>query len=111
MGSWTSAIKICVGAQVSLATTAIPNLVESIKEVGTVFSFYLPFKYGVLDNPLSRIDKDTMANMRALIVDDDEVSREVLSRIVSSLGLKTAVAVNGKEAVNKVFETKGKDEK
>ena len=85
--------------------------VESIKNVGTVFSFYLPFKFGVLDKPVSEVGKEAIEKMRALIVDDDEVSREVLSRTVASLGLHTTVAVNGKEAVNKVFSTKTKVQK
>ena len=49
--------------------------------------------------------------MRALIVDDDAVSREVIARTVSSLGLQTTVAINGKDAVNKVFATRGNEQK
>ena len=80
--------------------------VDSAQSAGTSFTFYLPFGYGVLDRPVSEVAKDKIENMHALIVDDDEVSREVLARTVSSFGMQTTVAIDGKEAVNKVFATK-----
>ena len=79
---------------------------ESEAGKGSVFSFSLPLRFGVLDKPVSQISPEDLGSMRALIVDDNAQARHIISRTVASLGLTTGEADNGKAAVNMVFDTR-----
>jgi signal transduction histidine kinase/DNA-binding response OmpR family regulator/HAMP domain-containing protein len=49
--------------------------------------------------------KFKVANNTVLVVDDNELNREVISDLLTLMGFKTEFATNGKEAVSKVFQS------
>ena len=80
--------------------------VQSEVGQGSRFSFSLPFEFSAMDRPYSEISADDLARMRALVVDDNDQAREVITDTVSSLGLQTQAAVSGKQAVKMVAESR-----
>lgn len=81
--------------------------VESIQGKGTVFYFTLP--YNVLDSSLSYtgkkglkellIERNSITDLNILIVEDDEVSSMVLSKMIQKYASRIFVASEGKEAI------------
>jgi len=72
---------------------------------GTAFSFHLPFSVGSVSVHSKMITASDFQKMRALVVDDNEQAREVISRFVSSLGLLTDSTGSGDSAVKMVLDT------
>jgi len=72
---------------------------------GTVFSFYLPFFIGSHSIQTKKLTAADFQKMHALVVDDNDQAREVISRSVSSLGLLTDSTDSGFSAVNMVLDT------
>jgi signal transduction histidine kinase/CheY-like chemotaxis protein len=77
---------------------------SSCEEGGTSFHFTLPFQYGVIDSPVSSITAEDLSQMRALVVDDNDIARVVIAETVAGLGLQTESIDSGKEAVKRVYE-------
>ena len=71
---------------------------------GTVFSFQLPFSRGAQEQNLRGVTATDFQKMRALVVDDNDEAREVMSRSVSSLGLQTDSTDSGSSAINLVLD-------
>ena len=75
--------------------------VESAKASGTTFRVLLPARPGVTE------DKDALAlpiehketSLQVLVVDDEEMVRKILSRMLSILGHESVLAISGDEAV------------
>ncbi|HTU71540.1 MAG TPA: response regulator [Candidatus Baltobacteraceae bacterium] len=72
--------------------------VESSAGNGSTFSFDLDFR-AVSDAPVRPIRED-LRNMRALVVDDDVMSRDILSRYLSSWGMRVSAAATGEEGLD-----------
>ncbi|MHB0878142.1 MAG: hybrid sensor histidine kinase/response regulator [Anaerolineae bacterium] len=73
--------------------------VESQPGVGSTFHVYLP---AAVDEPLSAATTDRPplpANGRVLVMDDEEVVRNVAERMLHRLGYQVEVAANGAEAI------------
>ena len=74
--------------------------VEPKKGKGAQFNIYLP----AVDKPVARIRKDkirTNGKGKILVMDDDELVRNVLAEMLSALGYKSELARDGKEAGKK----------
>jgi signal transduction histidine kinase/CheY-like chemotaxis protein len=75
--------------------------VESAKASGTTFRVLLPARPGVTE------DKDALAlpiehketSLQVLVIDDEEMVRKILSRMLSILGHESVLASSGDEAV------------
>lgn len=75
--------------------------VESKSGVGTVFTIYFPVSSNKLEKGNSQKDEVVCGQGRILIMDDEEIVRNVASRILTRLGYKVDFAVNGCEAIEK----------
>ena len=72
---------------------------------GTTFSFTLPLDLDV--NPLAApVPVDDLRNLRALIVDDNEVNRRVLHEQIASWGMRNGSFAAGEEALQALREAK-----
>ncbi len=66
-------------------------------------SFKSPQRTGISKSQeVSKKKEGQQFNLCALVVDDNDLNRVVLVKMLSALGIKCATAVNGKEAVEKV---------
>jgi PAS domain S-box-containing protein len=84
--------------------------VDSIIDKGTTFTFSLPFDHpepselemhhAKSDEPESRID----AELKILIVEDNDINRLVINKMMKDWGLKIDNAINGVDAINKINE-------
>ncbi|MDR2545982.1 MAG: transporter substrate-binding domain-containing protein [Lachnospiraceae bacterium] len=89
--------------------------VESVTNVGSMFSFELVFDTIASINGLSpdsefiTIGKPHFDHL-ALICDDNLMNREVICEHLSQVGIQTVIAVNGKEGVDMVMERLDKGE-
>ncbi len=82
--------------------------VDSIIDEGTTFTFSLPFDHpdpieleahhSVSEAPESKIDTE----LRILIVEDNDINRLVINKIMKDWGVKLDNAVNGLDAINKM---------
>jgi CheY-like chemotaxis protein/anti-sigma regulatory factor (Ser/Thr protein kinase) len=80
--------------------------VESELGVGTVFNIYLPASMKkVIDKVLLK-DKPITSEGKVLIMDDEELVRDSLGRMIESIGYSTEFASDGKEAVEIYRKTK-----
>lgn len=71
--------------------------VDSIENKGATFSFSIPAKrVNTQKKPLVNF-----SNLSALIVEDNKVNAMVLTSFLKKIGIKSEVAVNGKEGVEK----------
>ncbi|MBN2526347.1 MAG: PAS domain S-box protein [Deltaproteobacteria bacterium] len=76
--------------------------VQSEKNNGSTFSIYLPLESTATDNLKAPHDRDSLPENRlqtVLIVDDEEVVREMLLSIIASLGYRALTCNNGEEAI------------
>ncbi len=86
--------------------------VNSKKDVGTEFVVRIPLKKtsAKQEEPAAREEKDgqgaraSLEGMRALIVEDNELNREIAREILSESGLITEEAEDGSIAVDKLLE-------
>ncbi len=75
--------------------------VESEIGVGTIFSIYFPVSSGNLEKSNPKKDVVICGRGRILIMDDEEIVRNVGSRILTRLGYDVDFAVNGCDAIDK----------
>jgi len=77
--------------------------VESQEGKGTVFTVYLPLKIVEKkeqeDSAAEENTVDVYSNCRFLLVEDNDLNREIMSEILQAKGAKVEIAVNGEEAV------------
>jgi PAS domain S-box-containing protein len=67
---------------------------------GSVFSFTIELKTSLLeDRPL---DKSNIVDWQVLVVDDNETNREILSSQLARWGVKTILATDASDALNKL---------
>jgi signal transduction histidine kinase/DNA-binding response OmpR family regulator len=84
-------------------------MVDSIPDTGTTFTFSLPFGRPdvaelELFNQKTEVQDGKIENeLRILIVEDNDVNRLVINKIMKDWGLKLENAVNGKDAINKML--------
>ncbi len=82
--------------------------VDSILDKGTTFTFSMPFDHpdpaeleahhAVSEEPESRIDSD----LKILVVEDNDINRLVINKIMKDWGVKPDNAVNGRDALEKI---------
>ena len=80
---------------------------NSIPDAGSTFSMYLPLETGKehsVPAPLPRESYSDISQQTVLIVDDEEVVREMLHAIVTSMGYLALECENGVQAV-KMYRT------
>ena len=75
-------------------------LVESEHGKGSKFSMTFHVKLGDMDE----YDKDILANLPVLVVDDDDISCEIACENLQGLGMKPEWVLSGQEAVQKIFD-------
>ena len=89
------------------------NLVELMQgriwvesEAGKGSSFHFHARFDVQVNPQARRDFDTaeLQGVRALVVDDNAMAREILSTMASALGLVVDTAIDGAQALAMVAQ-------
>jgi PAS domain S-box-containing protein len=98
-----------------LGLTICKNLIEmqngslsvtSQENIGTTFTFVLPFKKGketdIIPEDLGEVDSQKLKNKRVLLVDDDSVNRLLGETILEKFNCNFDIASNGKEAIDKL---------
>ncbi len=82
--------------------------VESEKGLGSEFSFMLRFGIGRgdgdLDGATRRYRPRTVTDAKILLVEDDEINRKVISRMLKEIGYKHDVVASGMEALKLLEE-------
>jgi PAS domain S-box-containing protein len=73
--------------------------VQSQLGVGTTFNIYLPASEKTVENRVSKDNAPVMGKGRVLVMDDEELIREVVSEILLNLGYTVEVCGDGAEAV------------
>lgn len=84
-------------------------MAESEVDVGTTFTFYLPASEERHEAVAGADDIQSgkfSEGGRVLVMDDEEIVREVAGEMLQHLGLEAEFAVNGEEAVEKYAEAK-----
>jgi PAS domain S-box-containing protein len=71
---------------------------------GSTFQFEVPVKEAAPSEPAAPVAMLSMAGMRALLVDDNETSRGILQKQLTSLGMQVVVAADAEEALEKIKE-------
>ncbi|HTX57138.1 MAG TPA: response regulator [Candidatus Acidoferrales bacterium] len=71
--------------------------VESYAGAGSTFSFELDFRLVESDEQPSA--RESLRGRRALVVEDDDIARDILMRYMASWGLMVAAAANAEEAL------------
>ncbi len=80
--------------------------VESQLEVGTIFHIYLPASpEGALVKEEKEEGKSIMREGSILVMDDEEVIRELLADVLTISGYKVVTAIDGAEAIERYKET------
>ncbi len=72
--------------------------VESYPGAGSTFSFELAFR--TTGTAVERPVRNDLREMRALVVDDDVMSRDILSRYLTSWGLRVGTAATAQEGLD-----------
>ncbi len=80
--------------------------VDSKPGVGTRFDVYLPASEGEPPQPLHPAVHTTNGKGKILVMDDDEAVRFLVGEMLSSLGYRVAMAVDGSEAIAKYKESR-----
>lgn len=76
--------------------------IESEKEKGTKFSLYLPTPSSIVQNKEAGekvFDKDILKEKSILIVDDEDMVRELAKGVLASTGITIYEAMSGEEAI------------
>jgi signal transduction histidine kinase len=76
--------------------------IESEKEKGTKFSLYLPTPSSIVQNEKADgkvFDKDILKEKSILIVDDEDMVRELAKGVLASTGITIYEAMSGEEAI------------
>ena len=87
--------------------------VESKVGEGTVFTVTLPLKPDKEENAATDIkksvDRDILKGMNIMLVDDNELNREIMYDMLSACGATVIQACDGKEAVDKFTQSREGD--
>jgi PAS domain S-box-containing protein len=86
--------------------------VDSELEVGTTFTFYLPAspeKRVRVADERSKSDAEFVGSGNVLVMDDEEIVREVAGEIITHLGFEIDFAVDGQEALEKYSQAMKND--
>ncbi len=75
--------------------------VESQPNIGTIFTVFLPARERVAQAEKEQQQSLQQGSGRVLVVDDEQVVRDVMAEMLAALGYKADFALDGKEAVNK----------
>ena len=80
--------------------------VSSQENIGTTFSFVIPYEIGaetdIVSNGWGEIDPNKLSDKSVLLVDDDSVNRLLGKTILDKIKCKYDIANNGKEAIAKL---------
>ncbi len=76
--------------------------VESEFGVGSTFSFELEFQIQSDEKANQPVYKKSLQNLKVLIVDDNEVSREILKEQIGAFGVDAVAVASGKAAIQEV---------
>ena len=76
--------------------------VESSLGIGSVFSFTASFARQAEEKEYSHLIPVDFAGLKVLIVDDNEISREVLKEQIKSFGLEAVSVESGEKAIDKL---------
>ncbi len=76
--------------------------VESEFGVGSTFSFEIGFQIQNSEKANQPVYKKSLQNLKVLIVDDNEVSREILKEQMSAFGVDAVTVASGKAAIQEV---------
>lgn len=79
--------------------------VESDYGHGSVFFFKLTFKLGAVSKIRKLVIPEKLASMKALIVDDNSVAREVVQSYLTGFGIESEQASSGANAVKMIDES------
>ena len=82
--------------------------VESFPGNGSTFSFVLEFR--TTSNVAERLVPDDLREMRALVVDDDVMSRDILARYLTSWGLRVRTTATAEEGWGVLREAARREE-
>ena len=73
--------------------------VESKVGVGTTFQIYIPASENVLPEVMERKENPHTGSGKILVMDDEEIIREVAAEILEHLGYSVVVCCDGSEAI------------
>ena len=100
------------GLGLAITKSAVETLggtidVKSVVNEGSEFIVKLDSKYFNEETELKHEIKNTVSfeGKRILIVEDNELNREIATRLFSDIGFKVECAVNGQQAVDKLVES------
>lgn len=82
--------------------------VQSERGKGTQFDVYLPIEFvsDRIESPKATpLDTKTLTGIHALLCEDNEMNREIAITMLSTFGISTTTAVNGKEGVQLFSES------
>ena len=76
--------------------------VESIPEQGSTFHFHAHFgiNNSVQTNPMQLLSLKELHGIRALVVDDNQMAREIMDSMLQELGIVVDVTENGEQALS-----------
>ncbi len=78
---------------------------------GSTFWFELPFVKGESLELKNTFNSEKLSNIKyvgsVLVADDNQINQKVISKTLTKLGLQVDLALNGKEALNKLNENPG----
>ena len=76
--------------------------VESVFGAGSTFSFEIDFQIQSGEKANQTVSKKSLKNLKVLIVDDNDVSREILKEQMGSFGVDAVTVASGKAAIQAV---------
>jgi two-component system sensor histidine kinase/response regulator len=56
-----------------------------------------------IEGPASGLQPSELTGRRVLVVEDNEINRDLASELLSDLGIRTAIAINGRQGVDQVL--------
>ncbi len=81
--------------------------IESEEDVGTTVQIVLPFQIAAIDDPKENTQETAdmkIQNIRVLLVEDNELNREIASFVLKDAGIDVIEAVDGQQAVDFYME-------
>ncbi len=75
--------------------------VESVVGIGTTFFIYLPASGKTATLPKGTADRPVQGSGKVLIMDDEEIIREVAGQMLRHLGYEVCFAADGNEAIDR----------
>ena len=78
--------------------------VNSIPEVGSTFSFSVWFELPEKNETKRHIVPEKLNKLRALVVDDNPVAREILSEYLKAMTFRVDAVIDGKSAIDAVLQ-------